>query len=171
VIKRYAGIVRKLFLISGLLLLATLPFLETGFSSAIFYSIALILVLTFFAGMTSPKEKQSILIDILVAVAGFVTFAYQATTKFTGFFDLFFFTNFSLAVLFLLAFYWSIRAVRSLEQPIKTTVSEAIFHDRKHGVKKEILINASEGEPSLPKPDLTEEERRKLRFLREDELG
>jgi len=134
--------------------------------------------------MTNPKQKHIIIGDIVVSVLGFAIFTYQAIMKFSGFFDLFFITNFSLAVLFLFAFYWSIKTIRSLgsargldvkideeEDAEDDDVEEKPTHGSAHG-SKEIIINATENAP-IPevKPHKhipTEEERRKLRFLREE---
>lgn len=169
--KRYSDIVRKLFLICGLVLLITLPFLRTTIPSGISYPIILILALTFFAGMTSPKQKHIIIGDIFVSVLGFAIFMYQATSKFTTFFDLFFITNFSLAILFLFAFYWSLKTIRSLNSSATSNNTEEENTDIEEAEPaQEEIINASENSP-VPniKHIPTEEERRKMRFLREEE--
>ena len=157
----YGDIIRKIFLVCGLIILITLPFLKNNISTPIFYSVLIILVLAFFAGMTNPRQKEIIVGDVIVSVIAFLVFFYQTVTKFQGFFDLLFLTNFLLSILFLFAFYWSVKSLRGLETAEMSLSEEQIEND----LKREVDL---EDEDTQPKIKLTEEERRRKRFLSDE---
>ncbi len=158
----YGDTVRKLLITCGLIMLITLPFLKSNLSSPLFYSLLFILILTFFAGLTNPKQKLVMVGDIIVSMAGFIVFANQAVTQFTGFFNLFFATNFILSVLFIIAFYLSVKTTRGVE--FSKSVAANVFTR----IKKVKRFNASEDAPKGEKKELSEEERRRKRFLRDE---
>lgn len=159
----YGDIVRRIFLVCALIMLFTLPFVHENLTSPIFYSILAILILTFFAGLTNPKQKMVIMSDIVVSILSFGVFAYQTVVKFDGFFNLFFITNFVLALLSLLAFYWSIKTIRWLKSPQKIPIEHIApkISPVKDG-------GAPDNVPVAKKAELSEEERRKKRFLAEE---
>ncbi len=176
----YGNIVRKIFLICGLVMLITLPFLKENISSPVFYSILAILVLTFFAGMTNPKHKGIIVSDIVVSVLAFGIFTHQAITKSDGFLDLFFITNLVLSLLSLTAFYWSVKTIRWLKFPKKIPTENATEKIKGGGTREEAVFTAEIAATSVPTstptssatstapPEiakLTEEQRRQKRFL------
>lgn len=156
----YGDIVRKLFIICGLIILGTLPFLRAHTSTTIFYSLVVVLLLAFFAGMTSPKFKKIIFSDAIVSMVGFTVFAYQGIANFETILDLLFLTNFVLAILFLFAFYWSVKSAGGVKFSEKLT-----FRVPRWRRPAQDEIRVSEDAPSLPKKELSEEERRKQRFL------
>lgn len=161
----YGDTVRKIFLICGLVILITLPFLKSNISSPTFYSIIIVLILAFLAGMTNPKLKAVMIGDVIVSLISFCIFAYEAITKFTNLIDLLFITNLTLAVLFLFAFYWSVKSIRSLivlNQPIS---GEDIFSTE----QDEKMPEVSEDSLERPKSEISDEERRRRRFLRSSE--
>lgn len=170
----YGDIVRKIFLICALIMLFTLPFIKGNLTSPIFYSILTILVLTFFAGMTNPKQKTVVISDVIVSVLSFGVFTYQAVTRFEGFLTLFFITNLVLALLSLLAFYWSIKTIRWIKSPLKIPIENipAKFRDKfmdKFQTTPGKTKGPSEDTPPAAKAELTDEERRKKRFLGSEE--
>lgn len=153
----FGNIVRKLFIICGLVILITLPFLKTLTKGPVFYSLIVVLLLAFFAGMTKPKHKAILISDVIISMFGFAFFAYQGIINFQGFLTLFFITNLVLAVLFLFSFYWSVKTARELHFPKNIEII---------GTKNlSTPINASEDSPAAPKKELNEEERRRNRFL------
>lgn len=95
-------------------------------------------------------------------MAGFILFADQAVTEFSGFFNLFFATNFSLAVLFITAFYLSVKTTRGVE------FSKSVAFNVYTRIKKAKPFRASEDAPKAEKGELTELERRQKRFLRDE---
>lgn len=120
----YGNIVRNIFLICGILLLVTLPFLKDSISSPLFFSIFSILVLTFFAGVTTPKHRGIIVSDIGISIVFFGLFTYRAVSHFDRIWDLFFLTHIVLACLCLLAFYWSLKTFRWLNSPAKIAIED-----------------------------------------------
>jgi hypothetical protein len=112
----YGDTVRQLFLVAGIIMFITLPFLRERISSPVFLSVVAILVLTFFAGITSPRRKVVILADVCISLVGFAIFAHQAITKFERVLDLLFATNTILACIFLYTFYLSLRTFRNFDQ-------------------------------------------------------
>lgn len=161
----YGDMVRKIFLICGLVILITLPFLKSNISSPTFYSVVVILVLTFLAGMTNPRLRVVIVGDVVVSLISFCVFAFEAITKFTDLVDLLFITNLTLAILFLFAFYWSVKSLRNLSIMNEPLTDEAIFETN----PEEKLPVVSEDSLERPKIELSEEERRRKRFLQSDE--
>ncbi len=158
----YGDLVRKLFILCGLVILITLPFLKTLIPGPIYYSLTLVIVLAFFAGMTNRKFKKILVVDVIISGIGFIVFAYQAIMHFIGLFDLFFVTNLILAVIFLFAFYWSIKTARGLKFPSRPVIDTP----RKFW---QSIVNANEDTPATPHKELTEEEIRRKRFLDAEE--
>jgi len=157
----YGDRIRKMFLTAGIVMLGTLPFLQARVSLPIFLSVIAILVLAFFAGATSPRQKWFIAGDIIISLLGFVLFAYEAISKFERVFDLLFATNIVLACILLSAFYFSVKTYRGFYR---------FFEKEEIGVVAEqehLLPRAEETKINSLKTSshLTEEERRKKRFL------
>lgn len=155
----YGDIIRKLFLVSGMIMLATLPFLHVRVSAPVFLSIVFILVLTFAAGFTNPRQKWNTTVNSIISLIGFTIFAFEAITRFERIFDLLFATNMTLSCLFLFAFYLSIKTLRGSYAYIPKAQKEGM-PEISHG-RKSTLEATQEKNPSF----LTEEERRKKRFL------
>jgi cation transport ATPase len=155
----YGDIIRKLFLVAGMIMLATLPFLHVRVSAPVFLSIVFILVLTFAAGFTNPRQKWNITINTVISLVGFSIFTFEAVTRFESIFDLLFATNMSLACLFLFAFYLSTKTLRGSYAYIPKAQKEEFFEVPIE--KKDELEATHEKNPAF----LTEEERRKKRFL------
>lgn len=153
----YGNIVRKLFITNGLVILITLPFVKTLTKGPVFYSLLIVIVLAFFAGITSSKHKKTIFVDVLVSAIGFGVFAYQGVISFQGFISLFFVTNFVLAILFLFAFYWSVKSAREIR--FSHIENDRILENRR------AIINPREDSPPSPHKELSEEDRRRKRFL------
>ncbi len=156
----YGNIVRKLFILCGLVILITLPFLKSLITGPIFYSLLIVIVLALSAGITSARYKKTILVDVIISALGFSFFAYQGIKNFSGFVNLFFITNLVLAIIFLFAFYWSIKTARELKFPKKTDANR----DRvtKNG---RTIVNANEDTLTVHHKELSEEDRRRNRFL------
>lgn len=155
----YGDMIRKIFLICGFIMLSTLPFLKENISAPIFYSLLLILILAFFAGMTNPKLRYIVVGDIFVSLVGFSIFAFSAISRFDNF-NLFIVTNLALAALFLYAFYLSIKTFRGMR-----------FSDTSN--TPYVAPEVKEKLKDIPRPDhheLTEEERRRKRFMSDESL-
>ncbi len=156
----YGDSVRKFFLIAAIVMFVTLPFLNERISYPLFFSIVGILVLTFFAGITSPRQGFIITADIGVSILGFAVFAYEAVTKFQKIFDLLFVTNIALACIFIFTLYFSLKTLRGFNQ---MGVREKAIATGNPPLPKRIWSKFRKAEPKSE--HFTEEEMRKKRFL------
>lgn len=113
----YGDIVRKLFLLAGLIMIITLPIFSDLISVPVVFSVIAIMVMAFLAGLQSPKKKSISLLNLAVAVVGYGIFQYQAfyhyayATTFT-ISRPFFAVNQILALLFFGALYYGSKTVR-----------------------------------------------------------
>lgn len=112
----YGDLVRFLFLLGAVVMLLTLPILNNLLPVSTFVSIFIILALALFAGFTNPRLKSTAIINTGVAIAGFVVFEYYAVSAYVTFgkFTLFFTTNQILAIIFLIASYYSVKTIRGM---------------------------------------------------------
>lgn len=172
----YGDLVRRLFLICGFIMIATLPFLKSQIPASVFYSLLLILILVFLAGMTNPRIKWIIGADIVVSFIGFAIFGYHAISRFAGVRDLFSATNFTLAVIFLFAFYYSIKTLRGMQFPERISMFKEIRESSENIVEPYKSPQVIEPQPKHTPPPNVEEpdghlsdiERRVKRFKGEE---
>lgn len=108
----YGDIIRILFFISAIIMLLTLPWLQTAIPVSIYISMLAIMVLLLIAGLTNPVQQYIAVINVVVSTSGLVIFEYFAATTYTTADTLFFLVNQTLAVLFLFAFYYAVKTLR-----------------------------------------------------------
>ena len=111
----YGDIVRYLFLAAGIIMLVTLPLFQSLIETPLMVSISGIAVLGIAAGLTNPQQVVSAVVNFVISIVGFITFAYSATTSFQGKIenDKFILTNIILAAIFIFAIYFSMKTMRS----------------------------------------------------------
>ncbi len=111
----YGDIVRYLFLAAGIIMLVTLPLFQSLIETPLMVSITGIAVLGIAAGLTNPQQVVSAVVNFVISIVGFITFAYSATTSFQGKIenDKFILTNIILAAIFIFAIYFSMKTMRS----------------------------------------------------------
>lgn len=111
----YGDIVRYLFLAAGIIMLVTLPLFQSLIETPLMVSISGIAVLGIAAGLTNPQQIVSAVVNFVISIVGFITFAYSATTSFQGKIenDKFILTNIILAAIFIFAIYFSMKTMRS----------------------------------------------------------
>lgn len=111
----YGDIVRYLFLAAGIIMLITLPLFQSLIETPLMVSITGIAVLGIAAGLTNPQQVVSAVVNFVISIVGFITFAYSATTSFQGKIenDKFILTNIILAAIFIFAIYFSMKTMRS----------------------------------------------------------
>jgi hypothetical protein len=110
----YGDIVRRLFLIAAFVMAATLPYFSPLIGKPLLMSIVGILVLAVAAGLTSPAYSLSSILNALVAIGAVVVFETYAVQRFSEFgTDVFFLINQALALIFLVAFYFGMKTLRS----------------------------------------------------------
>ena len=109
----YGHIVRRLFLGAGVIILITLATAKHVLPFGTSLSILMILVVSFFAGMTNPFQKWVIILDTCIALAALIIFEQHAVTGYVSLVDPLFWVNQLLAVVFFFAFYFATKTLRS----------------------------------------------------------
>lgn len=111
----YGDIVRYLFLAAAVLMIITLPLFQDYIAVPLIISIIGIAVLGLAAGLTNPRQKLSAMINLIIALGGFLIFGYVAVDSFgtTGVDDKFLLTNIILALIFIFALYFSMKTLRA----------------------------------------------------------
>jgi hypothetical protein len=118
----YGDTVRKLFIISGILMLTTMAYFASLIKIPIILSVIAIVVLVLLSGLESPNNKKIVIINTVVSALGCVFFQYRAvhyylvnTTSMTIDWA-FFVANQLLALIFFAALYYSSKTVRSWKE-------------------------------------------------------
>ena len=112
----YGDLVRKLFMIGGVVMVVGLPFIGSFITLPIFASILGILLLGVLAGLTSPVRRWVTVINLIVSVLAFVTFEGYAIKFFYDRQTFFFVINEGLSLLFLAAIYYSTKTWRGMQK-------------------------------------------------------
>ncbi len=112
----YGDTVRRLFILSAIIMIVTLPFLANRLPVPPFTSILLIVALALMAGFLAPRNKWAITFDLLVSVGGVLVFEYYAVDAYNAYSvsDILFLVDQTLAILFLFASYYASKTMRSL---------------------------------------------------------
>ena len=76
------------------------------------FSVCAVVVVGLAAGITSPRQKWAMVLNVCVAALGFIVAEYYAITQSGLFEDLFFWANQALAMIFFSAFYYAVKTVR-----------------------------------------------------------
>ena len=114
----YGDAVRTLFIITGVVMLVMLPFFASLIKAPIILSIVGILALAIFGGFLNPKQLWIIVINTLISIGAFAIFEYYAVLSYinpTSNIQLatkFFWVNQTLALLFFIAVYLSVKSLR-----------------------------------------------------------
>ena len=107
----YGDIIRNLFIIAGLAMLATLPILKTEVPVSVPFSLVFVLVVGLAAGLTSPHHRWIMAVNAVIAFCGVAMFEYAAVNL-SELWSLFFWTNQFLAIVFFIALYYSAKSLR-----------------------------------------------------------
>ncbi len=113
----YGDHVRSLFIAAGILLLISIPIDKVLLPLNVVIGVAAVLVMTVLAAYTNPREKFSIFADSIIAALLFISFEYFAIEAYLGagtFFNTIFLLREGIALLSLLALYFSIKSLRGL---------------------------------------------------------
>ena len=111
----YGDLVRKLFLGGAIVMVITLPFLNTLLPFSIFTSLIVIIALSFVAGITTPLERWAPLLNEITSVISVLVFEYYAVLYYNEYgISLIFIVNQVLALNFLTALYYSTKNLRGL---------------------------------------------------------
>jgi hypothetical protein len=107
--------VRKLFILTGVVILIMLPVLQSALSIPLLATILAVIIIAFFAGLTNPLQKSVAFFNMLISATGLVLFEYQAVLSYvpetiTPLFG----TNQILALIFFFALYYSVKTLRGM---------------------------------------------------------
>ena len=114
----YGDTVRAIFLIAGVVMIVTFPFFSNLTPVPVPLSILSMVILVVFGGLLNPVKSFLPFLDIIIPIAGFVFFEYQATYTYSNIAPVdvrvpeFFWINQILAVLFFVAIYLSVKTAR-----------------------------------------------------------
>lgn len=111
----YGDMVRTLFLVGAIIMLLTLPFGPTITNVSSTMVLLVILLLSITAGITNPQQTWINIVNLGISLIAFIVFEYHALTNdFPSKNELIvpFFINQILAIIFLIAIYYSVKTVR-----------------------------------------------------------
>ncbi len=114
----YGDRIRTLFMITGLLMAATLPFFSELIHLPVTISLIAMLGLAVLGGFLNPNQKWIIVLDTIVSILAFGTFEYYAVTTYlsvapTSATNVYFYwLNQVFALFFFLAVYLSVKTLR-----------------------------------------------------------
>ena len=108
-------VVQKLFFVNSLIMIVGLPIFSSNLGFPILIPILGIVVVAIFAGLTGSKNRLMMSLDILVSIVGGVVFEFASIASYstTGLSAYFLFNQF-VAIVFLVALYFSIRSIKHL---------------------------------------------------------
>lgn len=111
----YGDIVRYLFLAAAVLMLIGLPVFQDYINLPVLVSVCAIAILGIAAGLTNPQQMISATANFVVAVAGFIIFAYNSVIAYGNEIadDKFLLSNVVLGVIFLFSLYFSMKTLRA----------------------------------------------------------
>ncbi len=107
----YGDTVRVLFLIAGVIMLATLPIVQQNIPAPSLVSVAFIIIVALAAGLTSPRHGAVMAANVVISFVGVGAFE-LAAISFSEPWSAFFWTNQSLAIIFFIALYYSAKTFR-----------------------------------------------------------
>jgi hypothetical protein len=110
----YGDIVRRLFLASAAVMLITYPFLSDLIPETPIFSIFAIVMIIMFAGLTNPRQVWVSVANMIISGAGLLIFGFYAVQFYAAYTagSALFWVNQILVILFLLAFYFSVKTLR-----------------------------------------------------------
>jgi len=108
----YGDIVRRLFIVGGMVMVVTYPFFKDRIIAPAIFSVLAIVIVGLAAGLTNPRQQWVMVLDVCISVLGLVFFEYYAITQTATFEELFFWMNQLLAAIFFAAFYYSVKTLR-----------------------------------------------------------
>ncbi|MEK7187499.1 MAG: hypothetical protein AAB691_01465 [Patescibacteria group bacterium] len=110
----YGDTVRRLFVLGAIIMILTLPFFVDEIGQPLIIPLGVILATGIAAGLTSPQNTWSALLNVCVAAGGVIGFEWYAVDWYAryGREEFFFWTSQTLAAIFLLALYFSLKTIR-----------------------------------------------------------
>ena len=112
----YGDIVRRYLLTGAIVIAVTLPFFFRQIPEPLWVSIGSIIIICVAAALISPRYIWSAFLSFIVSLAAVATFEYYAVDAYIkqNATSAFFWTNEILALIFVIAFYYSVKTVRGM---------------------------------------------------------
>lgn len=112
----YGDLVRKFFLAGAIFMIVALPFMNSYIEVPLYISILAAITIGVIAGITNPAQKWAGILNFCIALAASFVFEYQAVIGYTNYSYLHrtFWANQLLAIIFLIALYYSTKTVRGM---------------------------------------------------------
>ncbi len=109
--------VRRLFIAAAVIMLVSLPFYYSLVSVPLVLSVTSALVVVFLAGLENPRQRWVIIANTIVSLLGAAVFEYAAVeymSAVVSWRDPFFWINEVIAVIFVVALYYSSKSMRGI---------------------------------------------------------
>jgi len=119
----YGDTVRTLFIIGGLIMLASYPFFSSFISAPISFSIIGCIALAVFGGLMNPKQRWIMILNTIISIGAFIIFEYSAVYAYLNLSPTlqihvtFFWVNQILSLLFFCAAYLATKTIRGTIVP------------------------------------------------------
>lgn len=112
----YGDIVRKLFMAAGFVMLITLPFVNNRLPISFNVAILVIMAIDIFAAFTNPLWKWVAGVDTAISLAGFLFYSYYTVAIYQqhSVYDILFWTDLTLGIIFFFALYFSSKTFRGI---------------------------------------------------------
>lgn len=112
----YGDVVRRFFIVGALLMLISLPFMNSYLQVPLQISILAAICIGVFAGITNPLQMWAAVLNFALSIISVVVFEYQAVNGYQMYSltHRTFWVNQILAVNFLVALYYSTKTVRGM---------------------------------------------------------
>ncbi len=121
----YGDVVRRLFLLGAFVMALTYPFFCPLVLGPSYVPIMAIIILGIAAGVTNPRQTWVAVLDLLISVFAVALFEYHSVYAYREFsaWDYFFWTNQFLALIFLIALYYSVKTLRGKLMSVRDKAS------------------------------------------------
>lgn len=108
----YGDLVRKLFIVAGMIMIIGLPIFKDSIPFPIYSSILGILIIGLLAGWTNPVQKWISMADIFISLIGLIIFEYYAIIDFQNSYWIIFPVDQLLAIIFFFSIYYGTKSLR-----------------------------------------------------------
>lgn len=114
----YGNVVRGIFVLVGLLMLATFPFFNDLVPVPLWLSIGIIAMLAVFGGLLNPAQRWILVVNTILPIVGLIVFQYEAAYAYAHIpvtetrRVAFFWANEIVSLLFFIATYLAVKTAR-----------------------------------------------------------
>lgn len=112
----YGDVIRVLFVLGAFIMLVTQPFFNQQLPFSIPLSLLAITLLVFVAGLTNPRHRWLAIVNAVFSIIAVIIFGYFSVAAYVQYSpqSLIFWVDEILAIIFLIALYYSAKTVRGM---------------------------------------------------------